>query len=199
MSSTSLWVPETVQRYVPLLDHGPRAETRGVVLHVNAGFWSGTENFFSNGERYPYGSEGVGAHFEIGGRGLNGKPSNSIYADHGCVQFVPLDRVTWHAVEANGFAIGVEHAGWGRSRDEWLKLHYNLIGNSAYRVAWIHHRFGLGPPVVSRDDPGKGTVWPHSCGGEAWGGHGECPGEFFPWDIWEPWCQKAYKERWMWD
>lgn len=198
-----LWVPSVPTHYAPILDHGYRPVTRGVVLHVNAGWQgriarNGTEDYFTNGRPLPVGSEGVGAHFEVGGAGINGRPSDSEYADNGSLQFVPLDRVTWHAVAANSFAIGIEHAGWGESRDAWLKLHYNLIGRSAYITAWILHRFNLGPPVVSLDDPNHGNVWPHSCGSWSWGGHSQCPGEHFPWDIWTPWAKKAYHENWNW-
>jgi hypothetical protein len=194
MAST-WWVPQTQQRYAAILDHGIRAETRGIVLHVNAGFWSGTVGFFTNGQPEPYGSQGVGAHFEIGGKGITGKSSTSIYADHGALQFLPVDAVAWHAVAANEFAPGVEQAGFGTSVHEWEVTHYNEVGNAAYRVAWILRRYGLGPPDISLTNPAKGNVWPHSCGGLAWGGH-DCPGPHYPWQLFETFCRKAYSRRW---
>src|ERR1019366_3241695 len=75
-SRSSLWVPQTVAHYVPQLDHGYRSETHGIVIHVNAGWFKGTLGFVTNGLPYPYGSEGVGAHFEIGGH-----QSAGIYGD----------------------------------------------------------------------------------------------------------------------
>lgn len=183
--------------YAGILDHGVRSETRGIVIHVNSGYWGGTVGFFTNGQPEPYGSEGVGAHFEIGGAGIDGKPSNSIYADHGPLQFLPLDAVAWHAVDANAFAIGIEHAGFGESTGEWEKTHFNEIGMSAYRAAWILRHYGLGPPKISLTYPGSGdaNVWPHSAGGASWGQHA-CPGDHFPWQLWLDDCQKAYKAKW---
>ena len=118
-------MPQTKAMYTPILDHGIRSETRGVVIHVNAGYYEGTISFFTNGRPEPWGSEGVGAHFEIGG---HGQPP---------VQFLPLDRVAWHAVDANSYTIGVEHVGFGASAQEWTTENFNVIGQSAYRVAWI--------------------------------------------------------------
>lgn len=192
---TAAWVPDTPERYAGILDHGTRSETRGVVMHVNSGYWGGTVGFFTNGLAEPWGSEGVGAHFEIGGAGINGRPSSSIYADHGPLQFLPLDAVAWHAVDANAFSIGVEQAGFGASVYEWEKTHYNEIGQAAYRVAWILRRYGLGPPEISLTSPAKGNVWPHSCGGLSWGGH-DCPGPHYPWDLFLKYCRKAYKQKW---
>jgi N-acetylmuramoyl-L-alanine amidase-like protein len=190
VTNTALWVPQTQQSYAGILDHGIREVTHGIVIHVNAGYYHGTESFFTNGEPEPYGSQGVGAHFEIGG-----KVTPGIYGDGPPLQFLPLNRVAWHAVEANAFAIGMEHAGFGSSLAEWEKTHYNMIGNSAYRCAWILRRYGLGPPDISLTNPSRGNIWPHSCGGEAWGGH-DCPGPYFPWDLWLDFANKAYKVKW---
>jgi hypothetical protein len=192
------WLPDTPTDYAQILDHGLRSETRGVVMHVNAGYWSGTKGFFTNGLPEPYGSQGVGAHFEIGGAGLNGKPSTSIYADHGPLQFLPIDAVAWHACDANGFTVGVEQAGFGASEAEWQKTHFNEIGNAAYRVAWILRRYGLGPPVISLTNTAHGNIWPHSCGGWSWGGHSQCPGPYYPWQLFEDYCKTAYTTKWGW-
>lgn len=197
-SSSAVWLPDTARDYAAILDHGLREETHGIVLHVNAGYWDGTKSFFTNGEREPYGSEGVGAHFEIGGAGINGKPSNNILADHGPLQFLPVDAVAWHAVAANAFAAGVEQAGFGGSTDEWERTHFNEVGNTAYRVAWMLHRYGLGPPDISLTNPSHGNIWPHSCGGAAWGGHLQCPGIHYPWQYFKDCCDKAYRTKWMW-
>lgn len=192
VTNTALWVPKTVQGYAPILDHGVRAETHGIVIHVNSGWYHGTIGFFTNGLREPFGSEGVGAHFEIGGQhnALKG-----VYADGPPYQFLPLNRVAWHAVDANDTTIGIEHAGFGASTEEWEKTHFNELGNSAYRAAWILRRYNLGPPVVSLTNTQHGNIWPHSCGGASWGGH-DCPGPHFPWDLWLSYCKKAYKAKW---
>jgi len=96
----------------------------------------------------------VGAHVEIG--------SDRVY------QLVPLDHVAWHAVDANAFSVGFEHAGYGRSRAEWLDAGHELA-YSANRAAWVLHQWKLGAPRYGHN------VWPHSWGGVAWGNH-DCPG-----------------------
>jgi hypothetical protein len=197
-ATASQWVPQTTVGYASVLDHGVREETRGIVIHVNDGYYHGTIGFFTNGLPEPYGSEGVGAHFEMGGQlgTLTGE-----YADGPPYQFLPLDAVAWHAADANAFSVGIEHAGFGYSTDEWEKTHYNMIGNSAYRAAWILRHYNLGPPVVSPTNPNHGNVWGHTAGGAAWGGH-QCPAstqngvDYFPWELWLTYCNKAYNSKW---
>jgi hypothetical protein len=197
-STTSLWVPQTIEGYAAVLDHGVRSETNGIVIHVNDGYYHGTIGFFTNGQPEPYGSEGVGAHFEMGGTNNKLQPP---YEDGDPYQFLPLNAVAWHAVNANGTTIGIEHAGFGWSTAEWETEHYNMIGNSAYRAAWILRRYGLGPPDIQEHDTTKGNVWPHAAGGASWGGH-ECPAstqngvDYFPWDLWETYCKRAYNSKW---
>jgi N-acetyl-anhydromuramyl-L-alanine amidase AmpD len=165
----SLWVPHCRREYLRVLDHGPRPETRGVVIHVNDGYFEGTRSWFRSG------SGGVGAHFEVG---------NSA---EGVVQFLPLSQKAWHAVDANAFSIGVEHAGFGR-RSEWEAGH--MLELSANRVAWILHRYNLGRPHLGHN------IWPHSAGGDSWGGHFDCPGKEFPWDKYLSMVEHAYLHHW---
>lgn len=191
------WVSQTSVQYAPILDHGFREETHGIVIHVNDGWYHGTLGFFTNGLAEPWGSEGVGAHFEMGGQHNNLRGE---YADGPPVQLLPLDAIAWHAVEANNFSIGVEHAGFGYSTWEWETEHYNIIGNSAYRIAWMLRRYNLGPPSISTN-PNHGNIWPHSAGGASWGGH-ICPGstqnnvDYFPWQLFHEYCLKAYNQKW---
>lgn len=166
----SLWVPHCRRLYTPILDHGYRSKTQGVVIHVNAGYFEGTIDWFRGG-----GSQGVGAHFEVGNH------------EEGVVQFLPLDRVAWHAVEANAFTIGIEHAGFGR-RSEWEVD--NLLELSAKRCSWILHRYGLGAPKLDHN------IWPHSYGGEKWGGHFDCPGKEFPWTQYLEMVKFNYTHHW---
>jgi hypothetical protein len=196
------WVPQTTVGYAAVLDHGLREETRGIVIHVNDGWYHGTIGFFTNGLPEPYGSEGVGAHFEMGGQS---NALTGVYADGPPYQFLPIDAVAYHACDANAFSVGIEHAGFGWSTAEWEaktgRGHYNMIGNSAYRAAWILRRYNLGPPKVSLTNPNTGNVWPHACGGAAWGGH-QCPAstqngvDYFPWELWLKYCNTAYKTKW---
>jgi N-acetyl-anhydromuramyl-L-alanine amidase AmpD len=162
-----LWVPHTTRHPLGILNHGPRPSTNGVVLHVNDGTFNGTISWFSGGSR------GVGAHFEIG----NGE----------AWQLVDIRAKCWHAVEANGHTIGIEHAGFGRSRAEWI--HGNELDLSANRVAWILHAYRLGPPRRHHN------IFYHSDGGASWGGHA-CPGSHFPYDVWQKKCKHAYDTHW---
>ncbi len=163
-----LWLPNTTRHRLPILEHGRRAETRGVVIHVNDGTFDGTISWFSGG------SEGVGAHLEVG--------ADKVW------QLADLDQVCWHAVEANAFSIGIEHAGFGRTRQEWLEAGHELA-YSANRAAWILHQYRLGPPRYGHN------IWPHSWGGVAWGNHA-CPGPAFPWAHWMRLCNDAYYGHW---
>lgn len=168
---SSWWVPTIHHNYYSELDHGYRSATRGVVLHVNDGYYQGTLDFFHN-------NGGVGAHFELG------------FQKGQSTQLVPLNRVCWHAVQANAFSIGVEHAGFGRNRAEWLQNGEREIRASAQIVSWILHRYNLGPPKRHTN------IFFHSDGGASWGGHA-CPGAAFPYDVWERLCRHYFDTHWM--
>lgn len=178
-ADNSMWLPETRHVPYPNLDHGPREHTKGIVLHVNAGTFDGTLEFFKSTP------QGVGAHIEVG----NGS--------QGVVQMVALDRKCYHAVDANSYTIGIEHAGFGAKASDWPE---NEIHLSANRAAWILHRFNLGRPVRGKvnAETGEilsGNIFYHSDGGAAWGGHA-CPGAFFPWTEWHALCEAAYLTHW---
>jgi N-acetyl-anhydromuramyl-L-alanine amidase AmpD len=165
---SGVWLPYTTHHRMPILEHGRRPETRGVVVHVNDGTFDGTISWFSGG------SEGVGAHIEVG--------EGRVW------QLADLNAKCWHAVDANEFAIGIEHAGFGRSRDEWLDSLQELL-YSANRTAWILHQYNLGKPHYGHN------IWPHSWGGVNWGNH-DCPGPNFPWDTWMEAVNDAYYGHW---
>jgi hypothetical protein len=164
-------LPATTQHHLHNIEHGRRATTRGIVIHVNEGYFQGTIDWFASGS----GGELLGAHLEIGDRQV--------------AQLADLDAVCWHAGAANGFAIGFEHKGFGRTREEWLTAGHELT-YSANRAAWCLHQYNLGPPRYGHN------IWPHSWGGADWGGHPDCPGHAFPWDIWLPSCADAYYGHW---
>jgi N-acetyl-anhydromuramyl-L-alanine amidase AmpD len=165
---SGVWLPNTTHYRMGILDHGPRPVTRGVVIHVNDGTFDGTISWFSGG------SGGVGAHMEVG--------ADRVW------QLVDLDHKCWHAVDANAFSIGIEHAGFGRSLSEWMNAGHELAF-SANRAAWIMHQYNLGKPRYGHN------IWPHSWGGVAWGNH-ECPGPHFPWKFWLELCMDAYMGHW---
>lgn len=170
INNNSWWVPYTRHVYYPELDHGYRGRTDGIVLHVNDGYYQGTLDFFHN-------NGGVGAHFEIG------------FQSGQITQMVPINRKCWHAVNANANTIGVEHAGFGRSRSEWLQNHEYEIVMSAQRVAWMLHRYNLGKPQRHKN------IFYHSDGGAGWGNH-DCPGSKFPYDVWSKHCMDAFIHHW---
>jgi hypothetical protein len=168
-----VWLPNTVVHPIGVIDRGPRQQTRGIVIHVNDGFFDGTISWFTGG---PTGSKGVGAHLEIG--------------DDRVWQLASLDRKCWHAVNANAFSIGFEHVGFGKqSRADWLHASHELAF-SANRASWVLHEYQLGEPSLNHN------IWPHSFGGAAWGGHDDCPGAGFPWKEWLAMCHDAYQAHW---
>lgn len=164
-----LWLPHTRKHRIRQLDHGERPRTEGVVIHSTEGDSLPTA-WFSRA-----GGDGVGAHLAV---------SNA-----GAVQYVPLERKAWHAMEANGAWIGVEHVGHAAwDRKAWLK-HSTMLHLSANRVAWILHEFNLGRPKHGRN------LRSHASGGAAWGSHHD-PGAAFPWDLYERLCMDAYMGHW---
>jgi N-acetyl-anhydromuramyl-L-alanine amidase AmpD len=168
-SLSGVWLPHTVAHPIGVIAHGPRPQTRGIVIHVNDGYFDGTISWFSQG------SQGVGAHVEIG--------NDRVW------QLVPLDQKCWHAVDANAFSIGFEHAGFGKqSRADWLRASHELAF-SANRASWVLHEYELGEPSLNHN------IWPHSFGGASWGGHA-CPGDGFPWREWLAMCHDAYQAHW---
>jgi hypothetical protein len=198
-SSQGVWLPGVKQLYSPGLDIiGPRATTSGIVIHVNVGYYANVVSAFAAGGYTP----GIGAHFEVGDPLVDGPP----------VQFVPLDRIVQHAGQANAFSIGIEHAGFGASRQEWLTGHGTMLTVSAQIAARILRDYGLGAPNVNTSDPTParsdgspaGNIWPHNLGTllpftppqGAWGGH-SCPDgpngiDYFPWDVWTGLVNDAY-------
>lgn len=191
-----VWYPPAKRVYAAKLDHGPRSSTSGVVIHVNAGgSFAGVVAGFAAGGF----TAGVGAHFEVGSQ-----------ADGPVVEFLPLDRVAWHAGNANGYSVGIEHAGSGASRQEWISGHGNMLQTSATLTAWILQQCELGPPVINTNSPTPvrsdgspaGNIWPHNLGTlipgdpNSWGGH-ICPDgpdgvDYFPWDVWGLMVARAY-------
>lgn len=60
-------------------------------------------------------------------------------------QVVDDDNVAWHASQANGYSIGIEHAGYaGQTPEEWDDA-YNqaMLQRSAYLVAALAKKYGI--------------------------------------------------------
>ena len=95
-----------------------------------------------------------------------------------CTQLVKLAEKAWHAVAANGFSVGVEHASMGRGFATSSQLH-----ESARVFGWLCWHLGI-PPVFGLHRP-EGIVR-HRDLGVAGGGHVDGPsdavwfGEYLP-------------------
>jgi N-acetyl-anhydromuramyl-L-alanine amidase AmpD len=82
-------------------------------------------------------------------------------------QLVHLDAKAWHAVAANGYSVGVEHASPGAGFDS----HAQLL-ESARVFGWLCHHLGI-PPVFGLHKP-RGIVR-HRDLGLGGGGHSDGP------------------------
>lgn len=135
---------------------GMDAQPMGVVLHIEQGYETGTVSEFHNP-----GAQ-ASAHFGVGKDG---------HID----QFVDTNDAAWAEVAGNRHWISIEHEGFS---GESLTL--QQVASDARLVAWLKGHEG-GPaynfPLSVTDDintPGLG--W-HGMGGDAWGGHFNCPGD----------------------
>lgn len=150
-------LPNTAFHPNPLLVHGKRATTRGVVIHTIEGTDEGAEAWFKNRQ-----ANGVGAHVIIG------------QEKHRTIQTCDLDAKCWHAAGANSAFIGIEHEGFA-AYPKWrwlLRENRKMLRASANRTAWICWHYQLGAPSKGRNvfghadfpagghhDPGKGWPW----------------------------------------
>lgn len=161
----TLWMPNTVHHEIGRIEHGKLRTVDFVVVHINVGTTEGTFSWWAQG-----GHEADGAQVQIDRDGT-------------AYQCTPLNVKCWHAGNVNDRSIGIEHEGFPGQVYPHIQLHA-----SANRAAWIHHECGLGRPKVGR------TVFPHSFGGAAWGGHA-CPGPF-PWGEYQTLLTAAYMDHW---
>lgn len=122
----------------------------GVVLHVDEGTEAGSESW----ERNPVAQ--VSSHF------MTGKIS-------GLAQMVSVSDMAWAQVNGNPNYLSIECE--GNSGDS---LTPGQIRDCANVLAKAHREFGV--PLVLADRPGEHGLIYHSAGGDAWGGHPDCPG-----------------------
>lgn len=137
---------------VPNMTPGGMRSHRGLVLHIQEGTESGTDSWFHNP------SSQVSAHF--------GNPKSGPLD-----QWVDTDDRAWAEVGGNPDWISVENE--GRSGDV---LTDSQLENAAQLLAWLHTTYGV--PMQISDTPAAGTpgLTGHGLGGDAWGGHYDCPG-----------------------
>ena len=130
---------------------GGQVDVHGLVLHIQEGSESGSEAWFKNPDAQ------ASSHF------LNPKSG-------GLRQLVDTNDRAWAEMAGNRHWISVENEGY--SGDQ---LTDSQVENVAQLFAWIHNTYGS--PLQSTDDPnGQGLGW-HGMGGDAWGGHFDCPGD----------------------
>jgi hypothetical protein len=130
---------------------GPMTESRGLVLHVNAG----------NGDPYGWWTQPTtptaSSHFQLMKSGQ-------------LIQYVRLDTVAWCQVAGSSMWHSIETEGFP---DE--PLTDAAVSKLAALYAWGHNACGW--PLQLADTPGDvGFGW-HGMGGEGWGGHFGCPGD----------------------
>lgn len=134
---------------VPNRTPGGMSGHRGLVLHIQEGTESGTDSWFHNP------ASQVSAHF--------GNPKSGPLD-----QWVDTDDRAWAEVDGNPEWISVENE--GRSGDT---LTPSQLENVAQLFAWIHTTYGV--PLQPSDSTVPGLTG-HGLGGQAWGGHLDCPG-----------------------
>jgi len=141
---------------VPWINSGQMQHpVQGLVLHIQEGYEDGTDATFHDVNAPP--DKRVSAHF--------GCPKNV-----GLDQWVDTNDKAWAIVAGNRHWISVENEGFTGD-----SLTPNQIENCAKLLAWLNATDGV--PLVATDDPaGRGLGW-HGMGGDAWGGHFDCPGK----------------------
>ena len=137
---------------VPNMTPGGMRGHLGLVLHIQEGSEAGTDSWFHNP------SSQVSAHF--------GNPKSGPLD-----QWVDTDDRAWAEVSGNSYWISVENE--GHSGDP---LTPSQLENVAQLLAWLHTQYGI--PLAISDTPAAGTpgLTGHGLGGDAWGGHYDCPG-----------------------
>lgn len=130
---------------------GSMSEARGLVLHIQEGTQAGSLAWSKNP------ASEVSAHFYVA-------------KDGSVAQLVDTATVAWTQANGNGHWISVENEGYHTE---------SLTPAQVEAVAKLYAR-GVevyGWPLSSTDSTsGHGLGW-HGMGGNAWGGHPDCPGE----------------------
>ncbi len=123
----------------------------GLVLHIEQGTEAGTFSWFNQSQAQS------SAHF--------GNPK------HGDLeQFVDIDNVAWAQVAGNHAWISVENE--GKSGDSLTASQISKLGDL---LGWLHWYEDV--PLQLADNPAGFGLGYHAMGGQAWGGHLQCPGK----------------------
>jgi N-acetyl-anhydromuramyl-L-alanine amidase AmpD len=140
-----------VQRKTPNQSSRNGASITHLVWHATAGSYAGSVNWLCQPAAQ------ASAHLVI--REDGGEVT----------QLVHLAMKAWHAVAANGYSVGVEHASPGAGFDSDEQFH-----ESARVFGWLCHHLNI-PPVFGLHKP-KGIVR-HRDLGLAGGGHSDGPAD----------------------
>ncbi|MFF4523460.1 peptidoglycan-binding protein [Streptomyces bluensis] len=129
---------------------GGQAEVRGVVVHIMAGTFEGTDSWFRNR------AAKASSHF---GTSKTGRLR----------QWVDTADRAWAQAGGNPSWLSVENEGKGGDTLTEAQLDAN-----ARVLAWANEKYGV-PLQVTHSTSGRGLGY-HAMGGSAWGGHTSCPG-----------------------
>lgn len=88
----------------------------------------------------------------------------------GLHQLVDTDDAAWTEMAGNRHWVSVEHEGYSGD-----SLTASQIENDAQLLAWLHTTYNV--PLQITDDVNVGGLGWHGMGGDAWGGHFDCPGD----------------------
>jgi hypothetical protein len=142
----ALWIGPT-----PNSTENGMSTIKGLVLHIEQGYESGSEAWFKNPDSR------ASAHF------LNPKTGP-------LRQMVDTRDRAWAQAAGNPNWISVEHEGFVPDA-----LTPSQVENDAQLFAWVCRTYDV--PVQSTDSPAwRGLGW-HGMGGDLWGGHPGCPGD----------------------
>jgi hypothetical protein len=141
----ALWIGPT-----PNSTENGMSTIKGLVLHIEQGYESGSEAWFKNPDAR------ASAHF------LNPKTGP-------LRQMVDTRDRAWAQAAGNPNWISVEHEGFVPDA-----LTPSQVENDAQLFAWVCRTYAV--PVQSTDSPAwRGLGW-HGMGGDLWGGHPRLPG-----------------------
>lgn len=130
--------------------NGGQAEVKGVVVHIMAGTFEGTDSWFRNTKAK------ASSHFGTSKTGA-------------LRQWVDTADRAWAQAGGNPSWLSVENEGRGGDALTDAQLDAN-----ARVLAWAHKKYGV-PLQVTHSPSGRGLGY-HAMGGSAWGGHTSCPG-----------------------
>jgi peptidoglycan hydrolase-like protein with peptidoglycan-binding domain len=139
--------------FSPVVNKTPDAmgEVYGVVVHIMDGSFDGTKSWFNNPQAQ------ASSHF---GTRKDG------YAE----QWVDTKDKAWAEMAGNANYISVENEGSPPDA-----LTDGQVERVAEILQWAHRHYGV--PLQLANAPGeRGLGW-HGMGGNAWGGHFDCPGD----------------------